>query len=83
MFKCYASLQQQSTTLFSLIPDHLETGLADRMNLAQRIDAYGNEKVSGSVRHKFWDGYQWNPSGLQLEPLGSQPASPTAAISSQ
>ncbi|KAI4213352.1 MAG: hypothetical protein LQ351_004093 [Letrouitia transgressa] len=47
----------------------------------QRVDAYGNEKTSGSVRHKFWDGYQWNPSGLELEPLGTQAVSPTAAIS--
>ncbi|KAL9609357.1 MAG: hypothetical protein Q9167_005865 [Letrouitia subvulpina] len=54
------------------------------MNLAQRVDVFGNEDSStsnASVRHKFWDGYQWNPFGSQLEPLGGEPGSATAAIS--
>ncbi|KAL8937474.1 MAG: hypothetical protein Q9216_004402 [Gyalolechia sp. 2 TL-2023] len=33
-----------------------------------------------NVTHKFWDGYQWNPSGQGLELLGNGLAKPPVAV---
>ena len=47
-----------------------------------RMDVYGNDVETGNVSHKWWDGYQWNPSSAQLELLGGSFKTPPAAISS-
>lgn len=35
-----------------------------------RMDVFGEDLNSGSINHKYWDGYQWGPSVQALEYLG-------------
>ena len=35
-----------------------------------RMDVFGEDLESGSISHKYWDGYQWGPSVQTLEDLG-------------
>lgn len=48
-----------------------------------RMDVFGQNQSSGSIDHKYWDGYQWGPSVQALEDLGAGDgqAGPPAAIS--
>lgn len=47
-----------------------------------RLDVFGaSDKSPAAVEHKFWDGYQWNPSGKNLESFGNEITSPPAAVS--
>ena len=34
-----------------------------------------------NLTHKYWDGYQWNPSGFGVEQLGQGPAAKPVSIS--
>ena len=48
-----------------------------------RMDVFGQNLDSGDIDHKFWDGYQWQPSVEALEDLGAGGGlgSPPAAVS--
>ena len=48
-----------------------------------RMDVFGQDLKSGDIDHKFWDGYQWQPSVEALEDLGPGEGlgGPPAAIS--
>ncbi|KAL8684832.1 MAG: hypothetical protein Q9224_006110, partial [Gallowayella concinna] len=44
-----------------------------------RLDVFG--LVENNLTHKYWDGHQWNPSGLDVETLGNGLATPPVAVS--
>lgn len=47
-----------------------------------RLDVFGASDTSpAAVEHKYWDGYQWNPSGKDLESFGNEITSPPVAVS--
>lgn len=46
-----------------------------------RLDVFGAGGEVPTVQHKYWDGYQWNPSGKDLESLGSEITNPPVAVS--
>ena len=46
-----------------------------------RMDVFGEDADSGSVSHKYWDGYQWGPSVKELEKLGGTVDGPPTALS--
>lgn len=43
-----------------------------------RLDVFGLAK--DNLTHKFWDGHQWGPSGVELEILGNGLATPPVAV---
>ena len=46
-----------------------------------RMDVFGKNETDGALTHKFWDGYQWQPSVGDLENLGEIPNSgPPGAV---
>ena len=49
----------------------------------KRMDVFGQDLKSGNIDHKFWDGYQWQPSVEALEDLGPSEGQggPPAAVS--
>lgn len=46
-----------------------------------RLDVFGAGGEVPAVQHKYWDGYQWNPSGKDLESLSSKVTNPPVAVS--
>jgi hypothetical protein len=45
------------------------------------MDVFGKNETDGALTHKFWDGYQWQPSVGDLENLGEIPNSgPPGAV---
>ena len=40
------------------------------------MDVFGEDLDSGSISHKYWDGYQWGPSVQALEDLGGPSNAP-------
>ena len=40
------------------------------------MDVFGEDLETGSIRHKYWDGYQWGPSVQALEDLGGPSNAP-------
>lgn len=46
-----------------------------------RLDVFGAGGEVPAVQHKYWDGYQWNPSGKDLESLGNEITNPPVAVS--
>ena len=45
-----------------------------------RMDIYGQDAVSGTISHKWWDGYQWRPSWNTTEDLGAEAAAAPVAV---
>lgn len=45
-----------------------------------RTDIYGHNAENGTISHKWWDGYQWNPSGNTMEDLGAEAAAAPVAV---
>ncbi|KAL8774322.1 MAG: hypothetical protein Q9209_001073 [Squamulea sp. 1 TL-2023] len=43
-----------------------------------RLDIFA--LVENNLTHKYWDGYQWAPSGTELETLGNGLATPPVAV---
>ena len=46
-----------------------------------RMDVFGNNMDTRALSHKFWDGYQWQPSVQDLENLGDNYGGPPGAVS--
>ncbi|KAL8753140.1 MAG: hypothetical protein Q9184_005514 [Pyrenodesmia sp. 2 TL-2023] len=50
-------------------PDLLQSELSSVSWSPNHLDIFGYK--GGNLTHKYWDGHQWNPAGLELETLGS------------
>ena len=46
--------------------------------IKNRLDVFG--LAENNLTHKFWDGYQWKPAGLDFEILGNGLATPPSAV---
>ena len=47
---------------------------------ANRIDIFGQNVENGAISHKWWDGYQWNPTGNLMEELGAEAAAAPVGV---
>ncbi len=75
-----AAYKPCKTPMKALGPNQGTASLSAISWAVNRTDIFGQDAENGTISHKWWDSYQWNPSGTAMENLGAEAAAAPVAV---